>query len=73
MKNECELKKFKICAVYLRVRSFKIYTTISFFKIFSSLLMYIKKYLVSLEKEIIIIIMAMRRNGSDHGWLEMKR
>ena len=72
MKNECELKKFKICAVYPRVKSFKIYTTISFFKIFFPLLVCVKKYLVSLKKEI-IIIMAMRRNGSDHGWLEMKR
>ena len=36
MKNEYELKRFKTCVVYPRVISFWIYTTVSFFKIFSS-------------------------------------
>ena len=32
LKNECELKRFKACAVYPRVGPFQIYTTVSFFK-----------------------------------------
>ena len=32
LKNECELKRFKACVVYSRVRHFWIYTTGSFFK-----------------------------------------
>ena len=32
LKNECELKRFKYCVVYSRVRHFWIYTTVSFFK-----------------------------------------
>ena len=37
MKNECELKKFKVCTVYPRIRSFSIYTIVSFFKTLSTL------------------------------------
>ena len=32
LENECELKRFKACAVYPRVGPFWIYTTVSFFK-----------------------------------------
>ena len=39
LENECELKRFNTCAVYLRVRPFWIYTTVSFFKTFSPLLL----------------------------------
>ena len=37
MKNKCELKRFKTCAVYPRVKLFWIYTTVNFFKTFSPL------------------------------------
>ena len=32
LEKECELKRFKVCVVYLRVEPFWIYTTISLFK-----------------------------------------
>ena len=51
MKNECELKKFKTCAVYPRVRLFLIYTTIGFFKTFSSLPLCVLKYSVFFKKK----------------------
>ena len=37
LENECKLKIFKVSTVYPRVRPFWIYTTVSFFKIFSHL------------------------------------
>ena len=52
LKNKCELKKFKTCAVYLRVRPFWIYTTVSFFKTFSHLPMYVLKILSILKRTI---------------------
>ena len=37
MKNECKLKKLKICTVYPRIRSFLIYTIVSFLRTLSTL------------------------------------
>ena len=38
----CALKQFKVCTVYPRIRSFWIYTIVSFFKTFSPLFVYVK-------------------------------
>ena len=52
LKNGNELKIFKICTVYLRVRPFWIYITVSFFFFlnFSHLLIYVLKIL-SIKKK----------------------
>ena len=42
LKNENELKRFKICVMYLKVWSFWIYITINFFKTFSHLYVCVK-------------------------------
>ena len=43
LENEHDLKRFKDYVVYLRVRSFWIYTTVSFFKKHSPLSPYVLK------------------------------
>jgi len=48
---ECDLKRFKVCAVYPKVRPFWIYTTISFFKTFSVLPMYVCVKIFSILKK----------------------
>ena len=52
LKNGNELKIFKICTVYLRVRPFWIYITVSFFFFlnFSHLFIYVLKIL-SIKKK----------------------
>ena len=48
LKNKCELKRFRACTVYSRINLFWIYTTVSFFKTFFLLCVYVLKYLVFL-------------------------
>ena len=50
MENECELKRFKACVVYPKVRPFWIYITVSFFKKPSLLLPCVLKILSILNK-----------------------
>ena len=54
LENEYELKMFKACTVYPRVRSFWIYTTINFFKTISPLPVCVLKRLSILKKKKII-------------------
>ena len=51
LENECELKIFKTCSVYLRVRPFWIYTTVSFFIIFFPLPVCVLKIFSILKKK----------------------
>ena len=52
LENECELKRFKACAVYPRVWPFWIYTTVSFFnKPFSPLPVCVLKILCILKQK----------------------
>ena len=59
LENECELKIFKTCSVYLRVRPFWIYTTVSFFIIFFPLPVCVLKIFSILKKNIVNLFMMM--------------
>ena len=52
LENECKLKRFKICAMYQRVRLFWIYTTVNFFKTFSPLPVCVLKILIILKTKL---------------------
>ena len=54
LENECELKRFKACAVYSRLRLFWIYTTVSFFKTFFHLLVCVLKIFSILKKKKVV-------------------
>ena len=54
LKNKCELKRFKVFAVYPKLRPFWIYITVSFFKTFFLLLVCVLKILSILKKKKIV-------------------